>query len=184
MSDKRYYAKKQYTGNWSAVGTALVFILVGILGIIFMFVPGDFIGLSTWGYYMFIPAFFILIGAISGLYNDRRYKKSVLVTAQSKGNSSASLENLSMETGIRANDILRILVDLRNEGLVKYRYDTSTGEIVFGESASYVQSTEFDGPMTKRQAEVQTLTGASYCPYCGHKPPAGANFCENCGSKM
>ncbi len=184
MAKDRYYTKKQYTGSWSAFGTAAVFAFVGILGIIFLYTPADFIGLSAWGYYMFIPAFFILIGGISGVYTDRRLKRTMLTTAQAKGNSSIKLEVLSTETNIRANDILRILLDLRNVGQIKYRYDTTSGEIVFGESISYQQAPEFAGPMTKRQATTQVIPETNYCPYCGHKPPAGAQFCENCGSKM
>ena len=184
MTDNRQYTKKQYTGNWSAFGTAAVFALVGVLGIILRFTSTDFIGLSSWGYYMFIPAFFILIGGISGLLTDRRLKRAMLVTAQAKGNSSIKLENLSAETNIKANDILRILLDLRNEGFIKYRYDIASGEIVFGESVSYQQAPEFTGPMTTRQASTQEPPSANYCPYCGHKPPAGAQFCESCGSKL
>lgn len=133
---------------------------------------------------MFIPAFFILLGGISGLLTDRRLKRAMLVTAQAKGNSSVKLEALSVETNIRTNDILRILLDLRNEGFIKYRYDTASGEIVFGESVSYQQAPEFTGPMTTRQASTQDLTSSTYCPYCGHKPPVGAQFCESCGSKL
>ena len=184
MSDKRHYTKKQYTGNWSAIGTAAVFAFVGILAIIFHYTNIDFIGLRWWGYYMFIPAFFIFIGGISGILTDRRLRQTVLVTAQSKGNSSVNLEALSTETNIRANDILRILLDLRNEGQVKYKYDTTSGEVVFGETVSYQQAPQFEGAMTKRQAAEVDVTETAYCPYCGHKPPAGAQFCENCGSKL
>ena len=184
MTKDRYYTKKQYTGNWSAFGTAAIFALVGILGIVFHYTDIMFIGLRYWGYYMFIPAFFIFIGGISGILTDKRLRQTVLVTAQSKGNSSVNLEALSTETNIRANDILRILLDLRNTGLVKYRYDTANGEVVFGESVSYQQAPQFEGAMTKRQAADVDIAGATYCPYCGHKPPAGAQFCENCGSKL
>jgi hypothetical protein len=184
MTDDRQYTKKQYTGNWSAFGTGAVFALVGIIGLVLRFTGTDFIGLSGWGIYMFIPAFFILLGGISGLYTDRRLKRAMLVTAQSKGNSSIKLEALSIETNIRANDILRILLDLRNEGMIKYRYDATSGEIVFGESVSYQKAPEFTGPMTTREASTQETSSTSYCPYCGHKPPAGSQFCESCGSKL
>ncbi|MHA1954955.1 MAG: zinc ribbon domain-containing protein [Candidatus Heimdallarchaeaceae archaeon] len=184
MADNRQYTKKQYTGNWSAFGTGAVFALVGIIGIILRVTGTDFIGLASWGYYMFIPAFFIILGGISGLLTDRRLKRAMLVTAQSKGNSSIKLEALSAETNIQANDILRILLDLRNEGLIKYKYESTSGEIVFGESVSYQQSPEFTGAMTTRQAATQEEVSTNYCPYCGHKPPAGAQFCESCGSKL
>ncbi|MHA2309673.1 MAG: zinc ribbon domain-containing protein [Candidatus Heimdallarchaeaceae archaeon] len=147
MADNRQYTKKQYTGNWSAFGTGAVFALVGIIGIILRVTGTDFIGLASWGYYMFIPAFFIILGGISGLLTDRR-------------------------------------LNLRNEGLIKYKYESTSGEIVFGESVSYQQSPEFTGAMTTRQAATQEEVSTNYCPYCGHKPPAGAQFCESCGSKL
>ncbi|MHA2358391.1 MAG: zinc ribbon domain-containing protein [Candidatus Heimdallarchaeaceae archaeon] len=154
------------------------------MSLIFMAVDVDFIGIRSWGYWLFIPAFFILIGAISGLLTDRRLKKTMLATAIDKGSTSVSLETLSAETDIRAEDVLRVLIDLRNDGLVKYRYDSNNGEVVFGEGVNYLQSSEFAGPMTKRQAAEYVPTDVTYCPYCGHKPPIGAQFCESCGSKL
>ena len=184
MTNGRQYTKKKYTGNWSTIGTAAVFIFVGILGIIFLITPYDFISLSTWGYYLFIPAFFMLIGGTRDLLTDRRLRKTMLITAQAKGNSSVNLGNLSVETDIRANDVLRVLLDLRNDGFIKYRYDASSGEVVFGETVNYQKAPEFAGPMTKRQLADYEVTEVSYCPYCGHKPPAGAQFCESCGSRL
>ncbi len=54
--ERRYQGRSEYLG---AFGVAGVFTFVGILSIIFNFVPFDFIGLSGWGYWLFIPAFFI-----------------------------------------------------------------------------------------------------------------------------
>ena len=184
MSHDRYYHKKNYKGDLSAFGAAIAFTVVGIISIVFMYVPGDFIGISTWGYWLFIPAFFSFIGGFSSIYWDRRMRNSVYAaTVNRQGN--VNVNSLSQELGIKPNQMLRILVDLRVRRGIKYSYDTSTGELVFGEGIKYDQAAEFTAPMSKKQAAVVFPTAeASYCPYCGHKPPAGSQFCENCGSKL
>ncbi len=184
MSQDRYYHKKNYTGDFSAFGTAIVFTLVGVLALIFRAYNIYFIGLWTWGYWLFIPAFFIFIGAFSSVYWDRRMKNS-LYAATVNRTGRVNVTSLAQEVGIKPNSLLRVLVDLRTQRGIQYSYDTDTGDIVFGEDIKYNQSTEFTAPMSKKQAEVVfQAPEASYCHYCGHKPPAGSQFCENCGSKL
>ncbi|TFG10355.1 hypothetical protein EU534_01105 [Candidatus Heimdallarchaeota archaeon] len=184
MSDNRYYYKKNYTGNMSTFGTAIVFTIVGILALVFNAYNINFIGLRSWGYWLFIPAFFIYIGGFSALYWDKRMRDTVFgATLNRKG--KVTLENLAQETGIKPNNMLRILVDLRTRKGIQYSYDGESGAINFGEEVTYDKSAEFQSPLPKKQAEVIFPTGeASFCPYCGHKPPAGSKFCESCGSKL
>jgi len=184
MSQDRYYHKKNYTGNLSTIGTAIVFALVGVLSLIFRAYNIYFIGLWSWGYWLFIPAFFIFIGGISGIYWDRRMRNSLYAaTVNRKG--KVNVNSLAQEVGIKPNNMLRVLVDLRTQKGIQYSYDNTTGDIVFGEDVSYDQSSQFTEPMSKKQAAVVFPTAeATFCPYCGHKPPAGSQFCENCGSKL
>jgi len=96
-----------------------------------------------------------------------------------------NVNTLAHETGIKPNSMLRALVDLRTQKGIQYSYDAETGDIVFGEDVKYNQSTEFTSPMSKKQAAVVFPTAdATFCPYCGHKTPAGSQFCENCGSQL
>lgn len=184
MSDNRYYYKKNYTGNLSAFGTAIVFTIIGILSLVFRAYNIGFIELRTWGYWFFIPAFFIFIGGFSSIYWDNRMRDTVYsATVNRKGR--VKLENFAQEVSIKPNNILRILLDLRTKRGIQYSYDGATGEIIFGEETKYDQSPEFEAPLPKKQAEVIFPAGnVNYCPYCGHKPTAGSKFCESCGSKL
>lgn len=186
MSQDRYYSKKDYKGDYSAFGVALVFTIVGIVSLVlkYAYPAHDFWGISTWGYWMFVPAFFILIGAIGHVDTDRRMRNNVLAAVQNR-TDAIKLENLAAETGIKPQHVLRILVDLRVRNQIKYSYDSNTGEILLGETISYQKSPEFTTTLPKKQADVIFSAGATtYCPYCGHKPPAGSKFCESCGSKL
>jgi len=184
MSDNRYYFKKNYIGNLSNFSTAIVFTIVGIVALVLRHYNIQFIGLAYWGFYLFIPAFFMFIGGFSALYWDKRMRDSVYSsTLNRKGR--VKLESFAQEVGIKPNNILRILLDLRTRRGIHYSYDGDTGEIIFGEEVKYDKSTEFETPLSKKQAEVIFTGGeVNFCPYCGHKSPAGSKFCESCGSKL
>ncbi len=185
MSKQRYYYRKSYTGSYSAFGTAFVFALVGVISLIFRYTDIDFIGLADWGYWLFIPAFFIALGAFKDYFNDSRLRKHVLLSLQNTTGNRINLDQFSKEIGIKPNGILRVLVDLRVKGLIKYSYDSNTGEILLGESIQYRQAPEFVEPPSKKQLEVIFPSSETeYCPYCGHKAISEAQFCENCGSKL
>ncbi|MCG3259941.1 MAG: zinc ribbon domain-containing protein [Candidatus Heimdallarchaeota archaeon] len=186
MSQDRYYSKKDYKGDYSAFGVAIVFTIVGIVSLVlrYAYPAHDFWGISGWGYWMFVPAFFIFIGAIGHVDTDRRMRNNVLASVQNR-TGSIRIENLAAEAGIKPQHVLRVLVDLRTRNHIKYSYDSTTGEIQFGETVSYDKAPEFVTPLPKKQADVIFAGGEStFCPYCGHKPPVGSQFCENCGSKL
>jgi len=121
MSHTRYYSKKDYKGDFSAFGTAIVFTLIGILSLAFRTYGISFIGLSNWGYWFFIPAFFTFISAFSHLYSDRRMRNNVF-TSVSNRSGRVKLESLSQETGISPKNLLRILIDLRASKGIKYSF--------------------------------------------------------------
>lgn len=184
MSQNRYYTKKDYKGNYSAIGTGIVFAIVGILSLIFMRYNIQFIGLAYWGYWLFIPAFFIIIGGIGDMLNDRRMRDAVYAAALNR-KGRVKVENFAQEIGIKPKNIIRILVDLRIKRGIQYSYDGETGEIIFGEEVEYDRAPEYTAPMSKKQAEIIFPTGeVNFCPYCGHKTSAQMQFCENCGSKL
>ncbi len=184
MSQDRYYQKKDYKGNLSAFGTAIVFTIVGVLSLIFRAYNISFIGLASWGYWLFIPAFFSFIGGFSSLYWDKRMRDIVHSSTLNR-TGRVKVENLAQEVGIKSKNMLRILVDLRTRRGIQYSYDGATGEIIFGEEVKYEPAPEFETPLPKKQVEVIFPTGEiNYCPYCGHRPPVGSKFCESCGSKL
>jgi hypothetical protein len=115
MSKDRYYSKKDYKGDYSAFGTATIFIVIGTLSLVFRHNGIGFIGLADWGYWFFVPAFFTIIGAIGHLDSDRRMRNNVSLAVQNRGDSSVKLETLAEETGIKPKNVLRVLVDLRSE---------------------------------------------------------------------
>ncbi|MHA1303830.1 MAG: zinc-ribbon domain-containing protein [Candidatus Heimdallarchaeaceae archaeon] len=189
MSKNRYYYKKSYKGDYSAFGSALTFTAVGILSLIFDAYNINFIGLRYWGFWLFVPAFFSFTSAIGLIANDRKMRKAVLGFVQSHPGGPIKVETISAQIGMKMNDILRVLVDLRMKGLVQYKYDTQTGEILLGEAVKYQRAPEFTSPPTKNQAEtiastIQLSQAEYYCPYCGQKNPEDSQFCINCGSKL
>jgi len=184
MTQDRYYSKRDYKGDLSLFGTAAVFTIVGVLSIIFMVLQIDFIGIASWGYWLFIPAFFIAISAFGHLYTDRRMRNNLLSAVQNRS-GKVSLDTLATETGIKPQNILRVLIDLRASYSIQYRYDVETGEIILGDTVQYEKSPEFVAPMPQKQKDVIFPSGeVGFCPYCGHKAVPNSRFCENCGSSL
>ncbi|MFX0041477.1 MAG: zinc ribbon domain-containing protein [Candidatus Hodarchaeota archaeon] len=186
-SDKyrhRYYYKEKYEAAIGTFAVAIVFVFVAILSLVFMAFEIEFIGLAGWGYWMFIPAFFIFIGGFNQLYTNYKYKQVVKnALAQRNYQGTYKLEHIALEIGMRPKDLLRVLLDLRTRGLVQYSFNPDTGEIILGKGISYTKSEEYSPPEKGLEAPIQT-EGKNYCVYCGHKLEARANFCPNCGSKL
>jgi len=188
MSDdrykNRYYTKKKYEAAIETLGVGLVFLFVAILSLFFLAFNIDFIGLKSWGYWLFIPAFFIILGGFSQYYTNMKFQRSIKVAILDRGNQGThKLEDISLEVGIKPKDVLQVLIDLRQKGVVSYRFNSDTGEIILGEKVTYVKSEDYVVPPKKLEDPLETK-GKAYCVYCGHQLPKEGNFCENCGSKI
>lgn len=188
MSDSkyryRYYYKEKYEAAIGTFAVAIVFVFVASLSLVFMAFNIEFIGLAGWGFWLFIPAFFIFIGGFNQLYTNYKYKQLVKnALAQRNFEGIYKLEHIALEIGMRPRDLLRVLLDLRNRGIVQYSFNSDTGEIILGKRISYTQAKEFSPPEKKLDAPLQT-EGKNFCVYCGHKLEARAAFCPNCGSKL
>lgn len=190
MSDEkyknRYYSKKKYEAAIETLGVGLVFLFVAVLSLFFRWFNVDFIGLSYWGYWLFIPAFFIILGGFQQYYTNNKFQKSIKVAILDRGNQGThKLEDISLEVGIKPKDVLQVLIDLRQKGIVSYRFNSDTGEIILGEKVAYVKSEEYVVP-PKKLAEPLETKGKAFCVYCGHslEREKEGNFCENCGSKI
>jgi hypothetical protein len=84
---------------------------------------------------------------------------------------------------MRPKDILRVLIDLRNKGIVQYSFNSETGQIILGKGITYSPAAEYIAPAKKLESPLPS-EGKNYCVYCGHKIEGKGNFCPNCGSKL
>ncbi len=168
----------------STFGTGLVFLFVAIMSLVFRAINFDLIGLSSWGFWLFIPAFFITIGGFTQISTNIQFQKAVRVAILDRGNQGAhKLEDIALEVGIKPKDVLRVLIDLRQKGVISYRFNSETGEIILGENVVYTPIDNYIAP-PKNLEEPLSTEGKSYCVYCGQQLREGAIFCENCGSKI
>ena len=168
----------------STFGTGLVFLFVAIMSLVFRAINFDLIGLSSWGYWLFIPAFFITIGGFTQISTNIQFQKAVRVAILDRGNQGAhKLEDIALEVGIKPKVVLRVLIDLRQKGVISYRFNSETGEIILGENVVYAPVDNYIAP-PKNLAEPLSTEGKSYCVYCGQQLRKGSLFCENCGSKI
>jgi hypothetical protein len=180
----RYYSKKKYEAAMETLGCGFVFLFVAILSLFFIAFDVNFIGLNSWGYWLFIPAFFIILGGVQQYYTNEKFQKSVKVAILDRSNQGThKLEDIALEVGIKPRDVLKVLIDLRQKGAISYRFNSETGEIILGEKVAYVKSEEFVGPPKKLVEPLETK-GKGYCVYCGHSLSTEGAFCENCGSKI
>jgi hypothetical protein len=180
----RFYYKESYEAAIGTFAVAIVFLFVAILSLFFLYFNIQFIGLAHWGYWLFIPAFFIFIGGFEQLYRNYKYKQVVKnALAQRNFQGTYKLEYIALEIGMKPSILLRVLLDLRNEGIVKYSFDAESGQIILGQAVIYKPATEYVPPPKKMEEPLPT-EGKNYCVYCGHKIESSANFCPNCGSKL
>ncbi|MHA2325789.1 MAG: zinc ribbon domain-containing protein [Promethearchaeota archaeon] len=180
----RYYYKESYEAAIGTFATAIVFLFVAILSLFFRAFNIEFIGLASWGFWLFIPAFFIFIGGFQQLYRNYKYQqvvKNALIQRNYEGEHK--LEHIALEIGMKPKDILRVLVDLRNKGLVQYSFSPETGKIILGKGITYSPANEYIAPTKKLDAPLPTK-GKNFCVYCGHQVETSGVFCPNCGSKL
>ncbi len=180
----RYYYKESYEAAIGTFATGCVFLFVGIVSLVLNTLNVDFIGLASWGYWLFIPAFFIFIGGFNQLYRNSKYKKIVknaLASRNFQGNYK--LEHIALDIGMKPSILLRVLLDLRNQGVVQYSFDPESGQIILGQPIAYQKATEYTAP-PKKISEPLPTEGKNYCVYCGHKLESTGNFCPNCGSNL
>jgi hypothetical protein len=180
--------KREYAGNHAAFGTGVMFLLVATISLIFRTGNIDFIGLSSWGFWLFIPAFFILVGAVGQVSTDNRIRKDVEAAMQQRGSGRFPLDEIAAEAGVKRRFLLRVLMDLRNMGRIKYRYDGQTGEIIVGEQVMYQQAPEFKTIPGRSELAAEKIiqTERHFCIFCGQifEPNTEVKYCPNCGSQL
>jgi len=180
----RYYYKESYEAAIGTFATAIVFLFVAILSLVFRALDISFIGLAWWGFWLFIPAFFIFIGGFQQLYRNYKYQQVVKNAINQRNlEGTHKLEHIALEIGMKPKDILRVLVDLRNKGIVQYSFNAETGQINLGKKIEYAPANDYNPPAKKLTAPLPT-EGKNFCVYCGHKIDESGVFCPNCGSKL
>jgi hypothetical protein len=176
----RYYYEEKYKAAKGSFVIGLIFVFVGILALLRV----QFLGLNHWGFWLFIPAFFILLGGFHQLYTNMKYKKAVMLAVNSREHQGIyKLENIALEVGIRPSDLLQILSVLRDDGKVQYRFNADTGEIELGQKFSYVKDEKYIAPSKKPEMPLAT-EGKNFCLYCGQKLERDSKFCPSCGSRL
>ena len=182
--ESRYYSKQKYEASIGAFALGFIFLFVAIISFIFMRFHINFLSLRDWGYWMIIPAFFLFIGGFHQIYVNRKHKNAVrnaLIQRGNKGNHK--LEHIAREIGIDPNVLLRVLLDLRKKGTIKYRFNPDTGEIILGEAVTYTPSESYNSP-SKKIDHPLISEEKNFCVYCGQNLDGDAKFCPVCGSKI
>jgi len=173
LRERRYEGKSEYLRDF---GTASAFIAVGIISIILAIFRIDFIGLRWWGYVLFIPAFFLLVGGISKYIRVDRLRKEVLATLENYRESQVNVETVTKELMMERPSLMRLLIDLRTDGYIKFHFDAKSGELIFGQAFTL-------SPIDTKVTPIST-TDTIYCPQCGFRMPADSVFCPSCGSSL
>lgn len=182
---QRHYVKREYEGTNSSLGCGLVFLGVGIVSLVFSSLSITFLSLNSWGYWLFIPAFFMLVGSVSNKSTDKRIRRDVLAVVQSRKTGRFTIDEIAADAGVKRSHLLRVLMDLRAEGLISYKYDSQTGEIILGEGIQYQQAPGFEPAKKGEQASIQVGIDHKYCIFCGQMLESQqVKFCPNCGSQL
>ncbi len=175
MYNDDYYLRKKYDTSLGVIILGTFLTVIGVISLILMRFRIAFLSLQNWGYWLIIPAFFLFISGIHQIYVNKRCKKTVknaIFQRESKG--SHKLEHIAIEVNINPKDLLRVLLDLRNDGIIKYRFNPDTGEIIIGENL--LNNSLIDTSSSEKDVK-------KFCLYCGQKLDNNNIFCPSCGSK-
>jgi len=174
-----YCMQREYAGHRGGFGVAAVFLFIGLISLVMRNAGIQFFGLYAWGYWLFVPAFFIMIGSISQVSMDRRIRQDVASLIRQGGSRVYTIDEIAIEAGVRRHCVPRVLMDLRDLGLIAYTQDARTGEIAMGGQAVYQQAANFQ-PVVAQVIQKRY----HFCMNCGQKleEASGKKYCPNCGS--
>ncbi|MEM2109659.1 MAG: PCI domain-containing protein, partial [Candidatus Odinarchaeota archaeon] len=123
--EKLEYNKKPYI---TTLGVAIVFTIIGVLSIVFGLLQILFLGLAWWGFWLFIPAFFLYIAAAESYFKSRRAFEQIVNSI--KAYDSVSLDKLSAELNMEYSDVKAIVIEAIGKGEIKGRIEASTGRLI------------------------------------------------------
>ena len=155
------YEKNQYSESFSVCTLIIAgaFLYWGIS----TFITEGFT--HWWGYISTAIGIAILVGQILAIANRSKLRNVVL--AEFQENPDASIEQVSMSTGISRKDIRAIILDLKANGGLRGDFSSETGQF--------------------KAAPIQETTSGKekYCPNCGTNITEDkAKFCNYCGAEI
>ncbi len=110
----------------------------------------------------------ILSSQIVAIANRSKLRRVVLQEFQT--NPDASIEDVSMRTGISRKDVQAIILDLKASGQLIGKFSTKTGQIKH---------------VSIQKELVSSEEGRKYCHYCGTPiSKESAQYCAYCGAKI
>ncbi|MFW9998523.1 MAG: zinc ribbon domain-containing protein [Candidatus Hodarchaeota archaeon] len=159
------YKRNQYSEGFSicALIIAGAFLYWGINEFINW---GD--GFEWWGFISTGIGISILVSQIYAITNRSKLRNVVL--AEFQVNPEATVDDISISTGISRKDINAIVLDLKASGQLRGKFNTTTGQIK-----------HLSIPKTEEVVEER----AKYCPNCGTPITKDtAQFCSYCGTQI
>ncbi len=157
------YNKNQYSDSFSIC----TFIIAGAFfwwGIT-SFIPWD--RWSWWGFIAIGIGAAILSSQIVAIANRSKLRNVVLQEFQT--NPEASIEDVSMSTGITEKDVQAVVLDLKASGQLVGKFSTKTGQIKHVTIPEEPLSTEERGKYCYNCGTPISKESAQYCAYCGAK---------------
>lgn len=120
-----------------------------------------------WGFIAIGIGAAILSSQIVAINNRSKLRRVVLHEFQT--NPDASIEDVSMRTGISRKDVQSIILDLKASGQLIGKFSTKTGQIKHLTIPEEPVSSEERGKYCYNCGTPLSKESAQYCAYCGAK---------------
>lgn len=120
-----------------------------------------------WGFIAIGIGAAILSSQIVAINNRSKLRRVVLQEFQT--NPDASIEDVSMRTGISRKDVQSIVLDLKASGQLIGKFSTKTGQIKHLTIPEEPVSSEERGKYCYNCGTPLSKESAQYCAYCGAK---------------
>ncbi len=179
--EKIEYGRKPYI---TSLGVAFVFTFIAILSIVFNSLRIMFLGLAWWGFWMFIPAFFLYIAAVEEYLKIKRAVEQVLSFIKAY-DGDVNLDKLSSELNLDYFDVKAIVADLISKEKIEARIEASTGELIFDKdiNKNKVGLLNSNSDSGIKSAE-ENMSNIIFCPHCKASINNSLVFCPFCGERI
>jgi hypothetical protein len=117
------FRNRYYAIPYGSFALGLALLAIGLVNL----TPGGVVG-SPW---MIIPGVIFIVTGIA-IIASRSQTKAIVLTAL-KGHDEVTLDQLSSELDMSTNDVKDAIVDLRHEGKVNVRLDTTANKVIISQ---------------------------------------------------